>query len=98
VRVPAGADTIYVGRRNGVGPDGTVVGPGAFEQTRRARENVRNCLEAAGATHIDVVKWTILVGDGTAVEDGLAAFNEVWPEGAAPPAMSLRVDIPIDVT
>src|ERR687893_2388950 len=60
VRVPAGADTIYVGGQNGVGPDGTVVGPGMAEQARQALTNLRTTLEAAGAEVTDIVKWTIL--------------------------------------
>ena len=59
VRVPAGHDTIYIGGQNGVGPDGTVVGPGLREQTSKALENLRTCVEAAGASITDVVKsWS----------------------------------------
>jgi enamine deaminase RidA (YjgF/YER057c/UK114 family) len=89
VRVPAGADTIYVGGQNGVGPDGVLVGPGVAEQTRQAFGNLRTCLEAAGAGLTDVVKWTILCVEGTDVRDGFAAFGEVWPQGAAPPAITV---------
>ena len=46
VRVPAGADTVYVGGQNGVGADGTVVGPGMAEQAQQALANLRTCLEA----------------------------------------------------
>ncbi|WP_186004541.1 RidA family protein [Isoptericola variabilis] len=66
-------------------------GPGALEQTRRVLENVRTCLEAAGAGLEDVVKWTILVADETAIQDGLAAFGDVWPQGAEPPAITVAI-------
>jgi enamine deaminase RidA (YjgF/YER057c/UK114 family) len=75
VRVPAGYDTIYVGGQNGVGPDGVVVGPGLGEQTRQALTNLRTCLEAAGAAL-------------TPLQEGFAAFGEVWPRDAAPPAIT----------
>ena len=91
VRVPAGADTIYVGGQNGVGPDGTVVGPGVAVQTRQAIANVRTCLEAAGAELTDVVKWTILCVEGVDMQEGAAAFGEVWPRDAAPPAITVAI-------
>jgi enamine deaminase RidA (YjgF/YER057c/UK114 family) len=88
VRVPAGADTIYVGGQNGVGPDGVVVGPGVGEQARQAFANLRTCLEAAGAQLTDVVKWTIICVEGVDIQEGFAAFGEVWPRDAAPPAIT----------
>ena len=89
VRVPAGADLVFVGGQNGVGPDGVVVGPGVTEQARQAFLNLRTCLEAAGGGLSDVVKWTILAVEGTDVQAGLAAFAEVWPQEAAPPAITV---------
>jgi enamine deaminase RidA (YjgF/YER057c/UK114 family) len=91
VRVPAGADTVYVGGQNGVGPDGTVVGPGMAEQARQALANLRTCLEAAGAAVTDVVKWTIYAVEGADVQAGVAAFGEFWPREAAPPAITVAI-------
>ena len=88
VRVPAGYDTIYVGGQNGVGPDGTVVGPGLAEQTRQALRNLRACLAEAGAGPSDVVKWTILCVAGSSLQEGFAAFGEEWPPDAPPPAIT----------
>jgi enamine deaminase RidA (YjgF/YER057c/UK114 family) len=88
VRVPAGYDTIYVGGQNGVGPDGTVVGPGLGEQTRQAYTNLRTCLEAAGASLTDVVKWTILCVEGSSLQEGFAVFGEFWPSDAPTPAIT----------
>lgn len=89
VRIPAGADLVYVGGQNGVGPDGTVVGPGMAEQARQALVNLRTCLEAAGAEVRDIVKWTILVTQGADQQAGIAAFGEFWPRDAAPPAITV---------
>ena len=91
VRVPAGNDTIYVGGQNGVGPDGVVVGPGVGEQTRQGCANPRACLEAAGAELTDVAKWTVLCVEGVDLAEGLAAFSEIWPRDAAPPAITVAV-------
>jgi enamine deaminase RidA (YjgF/YER057c/UK114 family) len=89
VRVPAGADTVYVGGQNGVDSDGHVVGPGMLEQARQALANLRACLEAAGADVTDVVKWTIFYADGADVQEGVAAFGEFWPRQSPPPAISV---------
>jgi enamine deaminase RidA (YjgF/YER057c/UK114 family) len=89
VRVPAGADMIFVGGQNGVGPDGTMVGPGMPEQTRQALANLQTCLEAAGAEVTDIVKWTILYVEGADLQAGVAAFSEFWPRDAAPPAITV---------
>jgi enamine deaminase RidA (YjgF/YER057c/UK114 family) len=89
VRVPAGADLVFVGGQDGVGPDGVVVGPGVAEQSRQAFLNVRACLEAAGGALSDVVKWTILAVEGTDVQAGVAAFAEIWPQDAPPPAITV---------
>ena len=91
VRVPAGADLVYVGGQNGVGPDGTVVGPGLREQSGQALANLRTCLEAAGAELTDVVKWTILAVEGSDPQEGFAAFGEFWPREAAPPAITVAL-------
>ena len=91
VRVPAGYATIHVGGQNGVGTDGALVGPGLGEQARQAFANVRTCLEAAGASITDVVKWTILCVDGAPLVEGFCAFQEVWPPDAPPPAITVAL-------
>ena len=91
VRVPAGYDTVYVGGQNGTRPDGEVVGPGLGEQTRQAFENLRACLEAAGADLTDIVKWTILCVDGVDMQEGFAAAGEVWPREVAPPSITVAI-------
>jgi enamine deaminase RidA (YjgF/YER057c/UK114 family) len=91
VRVPAGYDTIYVGGQNGTGPDGQVVGPGVAEQTRQAFENLRACLQAAGAELTDVLKWTVLCVDGVDMQEGFAASGEVLPTDHTPPAITVAI-------
>ena len=91
VRVPAGSDTIYVGGQNGTGPDGKVVGPGVGEQTRQAFENLRACLEAAGAALADVVKWTVLCVEGVDMQEGFAASADVLPADGEAPAITVAI-------
>jgi enamine deaminase RidA (YjgF/YER057c/UK114 family) len=97
VRVPAGYDTIHVGGQNGIGRDGTLVSPGLGEQTRQALVNLRACLEAAGATLTDVVRCAILCVDGAPVPEGFAAFREVWPREAPPPAITVAMVVGLAV-
>ncbi|MEV6071205.1 RidA family protein [Nocardia sp. NPDC052001] len=88
VRVPAGADTIYVGGQNGLDASGQLAGDLA-SQARQALQNLLTCLEAAGAGIEDVVKWTILMVDGQDVRAGFAAFQEVWGQRPNPPAITV---------
>jgi 2-iminobutanoate/2-iminopropanoate deaminase len=55
---------------------GTLVEGGIEEQTRRALENVRTCLDAAGCTLDDVVKVTAFLAD----LGELAGYNDVYRE------------------
>ncbi|MGK8501564.1 RidA family protein [Nocardia asiatica] len=89
VRVSAAADTIYVGGQNGVDASGRVVGPDVAAQARQAFANLRTCLAAAGASIEDVVKWTILIREGEPLQDGFAAFAEVWGDRPNPPAITV---------
>ena len=91
VRVPAGVDLVYVGGQNGTDPDGNIVGPEVGEQTRRALENVRSCLEAADATLADVVKWTILCVEGVDMQEGFAAALDLMPNDVPPPAITVAI-------
>jgi enamine deaminase RidA (YjgF/YER057c/UK114 family) len=88
VRVPAGADLVFIGGQNGVDAEGRVVGPDLAAQTRQAVTNLRACLDAAGAAVTDVVKWTVLCVEGQDLSEGFAAFREVWGERPNPPAIT----------
>lgn len=85
VRVSSAADTIYIGGQNGVDKTGQVVGPDLASQARQALRNVRACVEAAGGTIENIVKWTIFVEDGQPIQDGFGAFLELWGSGRIRP-------------
>ena len=89
VRVPAGYATIHVGGQNGVGTNGELIGPGLAEQARQALVNVAACLDAAGASLSDVVRWTILCVDGAPLAEGYCAFAGSWPRDTPPPAATV---------
>ncbi|PZF83548.1 RidA family protein [Jiangella anatolica] len=88
VRVAAGADLVFIGGQNGVDGSGQVVAPDIASQTRQALTNLLTVLEAAGAKPEDVVKWTILIKEGASLQEGFAAFGEVWGQRPNPPAIT----------
>ena len=84
------AKTIYIGGQNGVDASGKVVGPTLREQSRQAFRNLATILESEGATLADIVHWRIAVVDGNSIDDGVAAFQEVWNRADPPPAISVQ--------
>lgn len=91
VRVPAGADLIFVGGQNGIDASGSLAGPGLAEQTAAALANLDACLRAAGAALRDVVAWSVLLTEGTSPRDGFAAFAKAWPDTTPPPAITVAI-------
>lgn len=89
VRVSAAADLLFVGGQNGVDAAGAVVGSDLASQARQALVNVQECLQAAGARIDNVIKWTILVRDGEPLQEGFAAFGEMWGHRPNPPAITV---------
>lgn len=91
VRIPAGADLVFVGGQNGIGADGSLAGPGLAEQTAAALANLDACLRAAGAALGDVVAWSVLLTAGTSPRDGFAAFAKAWPATTPPPTITVAI-------
>ena len=89
VVVESPAKTIYIGGQNGVDASGQVVGDTLAAQSTQAFANVAAVLAAEGATLADIVSWTIAVVEGQAVNEGFAAFQEVWDPADPPPAISV---------
>ena len=87
VVIEPGSRLIVVGGQNGVDSSGEVVGPGLREQTAQALRNVLTVLGEAGATQEDVAKLTIILVDGSDVQEGFEASREVW--GAHPTAVTV---------
>ena len=72
--VVVSGDTVYTAGQIGNDADGNLVAGGIEEQTRRALENVRACLAAAGCTMDDVVKVNAFL----ASLDDFPGYNEVY--------------------
>ena len=84
------AKTIYIGGQNGVDSDGKVVGSTLGEQARQAFRNIATILESEGASLANIVHWRIAVGDGSSIDEGVAAFQEVWNRSDPPPAITVH--------
>jgi enamine deaminase RidA (YjgF/YER057c/UK114 family) len=82
--------TIYIGGQNGVDADGNIVGPTLVEQASQAFRNLATILESEGASLANIVHWTIAVVDGQTVDDGVAAFQQVWNPADPPPAITVH--------
>jgi 2-iminobutanoate/2-iminopropanoate deaminase len=84
--IPRGSSIVIVGGQNGVGADGKVVGDSIAAQTEQATRNLLSVLAEAGATQADVAKLTIILVDGVDLNEGFAAFQNVW--GGQPTAVT----------
>ena len=70
-------NTVYVAGQGPFDPaTGKLVGSTLEEQSRRTLDNLQAVLEEAGATLKDVVKVTVLLGDGAGFDD----FNIIYKE------------------
>lgn len=70
-------DTVYTAGQIGLDPaSGELVGPDAADQARRALENLRAVLTAAGSSLEGVVKTTVFLAD----LDDYGAVNDVYGE------------------
>jgi enamine deaminase RidA (YjgF/YER057c/UK114 family) len=83
------AKTIYIGGQNGVDADGKVVGPTLKEQATQAFRNLATILESEGASLANIVHWRIATVQGNSLDDGVAAFQEVWNRADPPPAITV---------
>ncbi|NLE23334.1 MAG: reactive intermediate/imine deaminase [Actinobacteria bacterium] len=69
-------DFVFVSGQVPLDPDGKIVGYTPKDQARKALENLRVTLQAAGLTLDDVVKTTIFLKD----MDEFGAVNDVYAE------------------
>ncbi len=73
-------DFVFVAGQGPVDPQGNIVEGDVREQTRYTLNNIKNILEAAGATIHDVVRCGVFLTD----MGNFAAMNEVYREFFGP--------------
>jgi enamine deaminase RidA (YjgF/YER057c/UK114 family) len=78
--IATGSRIIHISGQTGVDADGKVVGSTHLDQSRRALQNLRVAIEAAGATPADIAKLMIYVVDYTqaALDALVSAAIEVF--------------------
>ena len=90
VTVTGPVRTIYVGGQNAVDSSGAIVGRGNFKaQSEQILNNVQAALAAGGAGLEHVVKLNIYVVQGQPLQEGFAAFQQIWGDRPNPPAISV---------
>jgi enamine deaminase RidA (YjgF/YER057c/UK114 family) len=78
--IATGSRIIHISGQTGVDAEGKVVGSTHLDQSRRALQNLRVAIEAAGATPADIAKLMIYVVDYTqaALDALVSAAIEVF--------------------
>lgn len=91
---PAG-DIVVVAGQVGMDRNGRVAGEGVVGQTKRALENVRAVVEAAGSSMRDIVRFQTFLTRAEDLADFMKARSEVFPgyfpDGVYPPNTLLVV-------
>lgn len=81
--------TIFVGGQDAITGAGEIVGKGDIgAQTEQVLTNLLTALAAAGAGPEHVVKWNLLIVEGQSIEQGYAAFQNVWGNQPNPPVIT----------
>ncbi len=82
--------TVFVGGQNAVDSSGAIVGRGDIgAQATQIATNLQIALAAAGAGVEHIVKWTVFAVQGQPVDPAMRAFQQVFGEMPAPPAISV---------
>ena len=90
VTVTGPVKTVYIGGQDAVDASGAIVGKGDLRaQTEQILKNIQEALSAAGAQPEHVIKWNIYVVQGQSVQEGYAAFQNVWGNLPNPPIITV---------
>jgi enamine deaminase RidA (YjgF/YER057c/UK114 family) len=87
--VPAGSRLVMIGGQNSVDKDGKLVDGNLGVQTIKALENLRLCLEAAGAGVEDLVKLTIFIAGDLDIMPGFQAWMKFSGQPTNPPLVTV---------
>lgn len=88
--IPGGSRLVVIGGQNGVDDKGQIMAPGDLgAQTTRALENLKLCLDAAGAKVTDLVKITIFIAGDLDITPGFHAWMKFAGQPKNPPAVSV---------
>jgi enamine deaminase RidA (YjgF/YER057c/UK114 family) len=89
VTVTGPVKTIYIGGQDAVDASGAIIGKGDLKaQTEQILKNIQAALAAGGAQLEHVVKWNVYVVQGQSLQEGFAAFQNVWGNRPNPPVIT----------
>lgn len=86
--VPAGSRLVLIGGQNSVDKDGKLVDGDLGAQTTKALENLKLCLDAAGAGIEDLVKVTIYIVGDIDIMPGFEAWTKFAGQPTNPPLVT----------
>ena len=88
--VSGNVKTIYIGGQNAVDSQGNILGKGDLKaQAEQMLSNFEACLAAAGAGFEDIVKWTIFMVEGQAIQPAFEVFQHVNEKRKSPPLVTM---------
>lgn len=87
--VPPEARLLMIGGQNSVDADGNLVDGDLGAQTAKALENMRLCLEAAGAGFHQLVKVTIYIAGDLDIRPGFEAWMKAAGQPTNPPIVTV---------
>jgi enamine deaminase RidA (YjgF/YER057c/UK114 family) len=86
--VPAASRLVLIGGQNSVDKDGKLVDGDLGAQTTRALENLKLCLDAAGAGIEDLVKVSIYIVGDIDIMPGFQAWQKFAGQPTNPPLVT----------
>ena len=88
--VSGNVKTVYIGGQNAVDFQGNIVGKGDLKaQAEQVLSNFEACLAAAGVGFEDIVKWTIFMVEGQAIQPAFEVFRQVNEKRESPPLVTM---------
>ncbi len=87
--VPSDSRLVLVGGQNSVDKDGNLVDGDLGTQTAQALQNLKLCLEAAGAGIEDLVKVTIYIAGDLDIMPGFQAWQKFAGQPTNPPIVTV---------
>jgi enamine deaminase RidA (YjgF/YER057c/UK114 family) len=85
-----GGKTLYISGQIGMDAAGKVAGPDLMSQGEQVFQNIKACLESAGATFADVVKFTTFVVNYKPEDRAtITALRQKYIPSTNPPASTL---------
>jgi enamine deaminase RidA (YjgF/YER057c/UK114 family) len=87
--VPAASRLVLIGGQNSVDKDGKLVDGDLGAQTTKALENLKLCLDAAGAGVDDLVKVTIFIAGDLDIMPGFQSWQKFAGQPTNPPIVTV---------